>query len=117
MHVGVARADQLVAGRVRRLAGHQQHRQPAAEDIVHGGGGVGGADVDMHQHALAAPGHEGVARRHMGGGVLVRTGDDGRQRIAALSPVRDLLDDRRVIGAEIAEQVLDAELTQPSRKK
>jgi len=39
----------------------------------------------------------------VGSGVFVRTGDDGGECIAALSPVRDLLDDRRVIGAEIAE--------------
>ena len=78
VHVVVARAGQLAVGGERRLAGHQQHRQPAAIEVVHGVGGVGGADVDMHQHALAAAGHHGVAAGHVGGGVLMRADDDGR---------------------------------------
>src|SRR6185437_7712004 len=55
--------------------------------------------------------------RHVGGGVLVRTGDDGGERVAALSPMRDLLDDRRVIGSEIAEQIFDPELAEPLQEK
>ena len=112
MHVGVAGADQLVVRGVGRLAGHEQHRQPAAVEVVHGVGRIGGADIDMHQHALAAAGDQRVAAGHMGGGVLVRTADDFRQRLAALAAVRHLFDDRRMIGAEIAEQILDADLVQ-----
>ena len=109
MHIGVARADQLVVDGVGRLAGHQQHRQAAAIKIVHGVGGIGGADVDMDQHALAAPGDEGIARRHMGRGVLVRTAHHAGHGFAALLAMRHLVDDRRVIGAEIAEQIIDAD--------
>jgi hypothetical protein len=47
------------------------------------------------------------------GGVLVRTAHDFRQRLAAFAAMRELLDDRGVIGAEIAEQILDADLVQP----
>ena len=110
MHVGVAGADKLVMRRIGRLARHQQHRQPAAVEIVHGVGGIGGADIDMHQHALAAPGDQRIAAGHMRGGVLVRTAHHVRQHLAALSPMRHLFDDRRVIGAEITEQVVDADL-------
>ena len=117
VHVGIARAHEFVAGGVRRLAGHQQHRQPAAEDIVHRRRGVRRAHVDMNKHALAASGDEGITCRHVGGGVFVRTGDDGGKRVAALPPVRDLLDDRRVIGAEIAKEIFDPELAQPLQKE
>jgi hypothetical protein len=112
VHIGVARADQLVIGGVGRLAGHEQNRQPAAVGIVHGVGGVGGADVDMHQHALAASGHEGVALRHVRRRILVRAVQHARNRLAAFLAVRHFLDDRRMVGAEIAEQVFDTELVQ-----
>ena len=112
VHVGVARADQLVARGVGRLARHQQHRQAAAEQVVHRVGGVGGADVDVHQHGLAAAGHRRIAHRHMRRGVLVRAEHHVRHLLAALLPVRHRLDGRRVVGAEVAEQVLDAELVQ-----
>ncbi len=117
MHIGVARALELAARRERRLAGHQQHRDAAAEQVVHRGRGIGGADVDVHQHALAAPGHECVTGRHVGGGILVRAADDAGQRFAAAAPMRDLLDDRRMIGAEIAEQVVDPDFAQSLQEK
>ena len=110
MDVGVAGADQLVMRRIRRLAGHQQHRQAAAIEIMHGVGGIGGADIDMHQHALAAAGDQRIAAGHMRGGVLVRTAHDVRHRLAAFAAMRHLLDDRRMIGAEITEQIVDADL-------
>ena len=112
VHVGVARADQFVVDRVGRLAGHQQHRQTAAIEVMHGVGGIGGADVDMDQHALAAAGDEGVARGHVGGGVLVRAAHHAGHRFAALLAMRHLVDDRGVVGAEIAKQIIDADLAQ-----
>jgi hypothetical protein len=71
----------------------------------------------MHEHALATTGHEGIACRHMGGGVLVRAGDDRREYVAALPPMRNLLDDGRVIRAEIAEEIFDPELAQPLQEE
>ncbi len=112
MHVGVARADQFVVDRIGRLAGHQQHRQPAAEKIVHAVRGIGGADIDMDQHALAASGDQRIARRHMRGRVLVRAAHHAGHRLAAFPAMRHLVDDRRVIGAEIAEQIIDADLVE-----
>ena len=79
---------------------------------MHGVGGVGGADIDVDQHALAAPGDEGVALRHVRRRILVRAVQDAGHRLAALLAMRHLLDDRGVIGAEIAEQIFDAELAQ-----
>ena len=78
--------------------------------IVHAVCGIGGADVDMHQHALAAPGDQRIAGGHVRGGVLVRTAHHVRHHLAALAAMRHLLDDRRVIGAEITEQIFDADL-------
>jgi hypothetical protein len=36
-----------------------------------------------------------------------------RRRFAALGAVRHLLDDRRMIGAQVAEQIVDADLVEP----
>ena len=110
MHVGVAGADQFVMRRIGRLARHQQHRQAAAVEIVHGVGSVGRTDIDMHKHALAAAGDQSIAAGHVRGGVFVRAAHDVRHRLAAFTPMRHLLDDRRVIGAEITEQIVDADL-------
>ena len=110
MHMRVARADQFAVGRVRRLAGHQQHRQAAAIHVVHAVCGIGGTDVDVHQHTLTAPGDQRVAGGHVRRGILVRTAHDFRHFLAALAAMRHLLDDRRVIGAEITKQIFDADL-------
>ena len=112
VHVVVARAGQLAVGGERRLARHQQHRQPAAIEVVHGVRGVGGADVDMHQHALAAAGHQRVAAGHVRRGVLVRAHDDGRDLLAAPLAAGKRLDDRGVVGAHVREQVVDPDLVQ-----
>ena len=112
MHVRVARADQFPMRGVGRLAGHQQHRQPAAEKIVHGVRRVGGADIDMHEDALAAAGDQRITSGHVGGGVLVRATHDFRHRLAARAAMRHLLDDRCVVGAEITEEIIDADLFQ-----
>ena len=57
MHIGVARADELVIDGIGRLTRHQQHGQAATKQIVHAICGICGANIDMHQHALAATGH------------------------------------------------------------
>src|SRR5271156_2223792 len=46
----------------------------------------------------------------MRGGVLVRTADNLRHGLTKLAMARHLLDDRRVIGAEVAEQIIYADL-------
>ncbi len=74
--------------------------------------GVRGADIDMDQHALAAAGDQRIARRHMGGCVLMRATHHVGHGVAAFTAVRHLVDDWRVVGSEIAEQVIDADLFQ-----
>ena len=66
----------------------------------------------MDQHALAAAGHQRIAGRHVAGGILVRTAHDLGHRFAALPAVRHFFDDRRMIGAEVTKQILDADLAQ-----
>ena len=112
MHVGVARAQKLAARREGRLAGHQQHRDAGAAEIVQRHRRVGGAGIDMDHHALAAARRDGVARRHVHRGVLVRAEDGrGRRPVGALEGGHGL-DQRRVIGAEVAEQIVEADLVQ-----
>ncbi len=65
--------------------------------------GVGGADIDMHQHALAATADQGVTTGHVSRSVLVGTANRVRYRLAALAAVGQFLDDRRMVGTEIAE--------------
>ena len=112
MHVVVARARQLAVQRVWRLARHQQHRQAAAKQVVHAHRGIGRARVHMHQHRLAAPGHGGIGARHVDRDVLVRAKNGRRVAPPGLLPACHLFDDRRVVGAQVAKQVLNAQLDQ-----
>jgi len=109
MHVGVAGANEFTVHGVGRPASHEQHRQPAPVHIVHGVGGIRGADIDVDEHPLTAAGHQRVARRHMAGGVLVRAAHDFGHCFAASASVCHFLDDRRVIGAEVTKQILDTD--------
>ena len=74
--------------------------------------GIRGADIDMDQDTLAAPGDERVTAGHVGGSILMRATHDARHRIAAFLPVRHLIDDRGVIGSKITKQIIDADLFQ-----
>src|SRR4029450_4763530 len=66
----------------------------------------------MHHHALAAAGGEEVARRHVRRRYLVRA-DHGLGRLAAIAlEGGHRLDDRRVVGAEVAEQIVATDLGQ-----
>jgi len=60
-------------------------------------------EIDGHQHALTASGHECESARHVRRRVFMGTADHRRQLFAEHFLVRHLLDDRCVIGAEIAE--------------
>jgi len=77
---------------------------------VHGIGCVGGTDIDVDENPLAAAGHQRIAGGHMAGGIFVRAAYDLGHRFAALPAVRHFLDDRRMIGAEVTKQILDADL-------
>ncbi len=110
MHIGVARASQLAMQRMRRAAGEQHHRQAIAEQVLDRHAGIRGAGIDMHEHGLALSGRERVAAGHVHGDDLMRTQHDFRMLAALLVPARHLLDQRDVVGAEIGEDVVDAEV-------
>jgi hypothetical protein len=112
MHIGVTRALQLAMQRMRRTAGEQHYRQPIAEQVLNRHAGIRGAGIDMHQHGLRFAGGERVAARHMHGDDLVRTQDDVRVLAAVLVPARHLLDQGDMVGAEIGEDAVDAEIDQ-----
>ena len=116
MDVRVARAGQLAAHGVGRLARHQEQRDAAAADVMRRHRRVRSADVDVHHHGLPAPRHHRVAGCHVHRGVLVRAQHRRRQRAPLFAPARHLLDQRRVVGAQVAEQVLDADLVQAFEK-
>ena len=117
MHVGVARAGQLPAHGVGRSSRHQQQRDAAAADVVRRHRRVRSPHVHVHHHGLPAPRHHRVAGCHVHRGVLVRAQHRRRQRAPLLAPARHLLDQRRVVGAQVAEQVLDADLVQAFEKE
>src|SRR5436305_12586974 len=112
MHIGVARAGELAVQRVGRPAGEQQHRQPVAEQVLDRHAGIRGAGIDMDEHRLAAPGRQCVAAGHVHGDDFVRAQDHLRVLAAFAVPARHLLDQRYVVGAEIGEDVVDAEIDQ-----
>ena len=80
---------------------------------MHAVGGVGGADIDVDDNALAAAGDQRVAGRHMRRRIFVRTAHHGRHGLAEFTAMRHFLDDRRMIGAEVAKQIIDPDLLQP----
>jgi hypothetical protein len=110
--VVVPPARQLPARGEGRAAGHDEGRQPRAEQVVHRHRRIRRAGIDMHQHRLSAPGRCGIAAGHVDGDVLVRAEHDVRMRAALRVPARQLLDDRDVVGAEVGEDVLDPELAE-----
>ena len=112
MHVVVARPQKLAPGRVRRTPGHQQDGNTAAAKIVKRHRGIGGTGIDMDDDALAAPRGDGIACRHVHSGDLVRTKDSARRLAAVALEAGHCLDERRVIGAEVAEEVVDSDLVQ-----
>ncbi|NBS46276.1 MAG: methyl-accepting chemotaxis protein [Betaproteobacteria bacterium] len=99
---------QFAVQRKRRASGHQQHRQPRAHQVVHAHGGVGGARIHMHQHALPATGDRRITAGHVDGHVFVRAQDHAWRRPAFGFGAREFVDQRHMVGTEVAEQVFDA---------
>ena len=95
VHVVVARTGQLAAQRVGRLSGHQEHRQPRTEQVVHCVARIRRADIHVHQHRLSAAGHGGVSPRHVHGDVFVRTDHDLQVRASLPPPPRESRRSRR----------------------
>ena len=66
----------------------------------------------MNQHALTTASDKGVAASHVSRGILVGAPDYFRHGRAKLPAICQFLDERRVVGSEIAEQILDTDLRQ-----
>jgi hypothetical protein len=103
----VARRD-VAALRDRRAAGHQEQRHVVAVRVHQRADRVAGADRDVNDDRRRLAGGEVVAVRHRDREVLVRNGQELRQRLAALRERHERLDQRREIGAGVREHVLDA---------
>ncbi len=104
--VAVARARQPDL-RQRRSARGEQDRDVLPRRVHRRADHVGGADADMDHDGGNSSRHHGVAMRHRHREVLVGGEDRARNRRAVLHGVRIGLDDRRKVGAGIAEQIVD----------
>src|SRR5579872_1624893 len=112
MHVGITRPRQFAMHRERRAAGEQEHRQAIAEQVLDRHARIRRARIDMHEHGLRAAGCQRVPRCHVHGDNFMRTQDDFRMFAALAIPRRERLDQRHMIGAEIGEDIFDAEIDQ-----
>src|SRR4029079_17399275 len=92
--------------------GEQHHRQPIPKQVLDRHAGIGGPGVDMHEHRLSPAGRQRISAGHVNGHDLVRAKDHFRMLAAFAVPARDLLDQRDMIGAEIREDILDAEVNE-----
>ena len=104
-----ARAHTLAAHRYRGKTGDDDRRHPAACCVVDAAAQVLRAHVHVHQHHLRLAGFHGVAVCGAEGGHLVRADDDLRHFSAVHIDVRKGLDERRVVTAQVAEDVVHAQ--------
>jgi hypothetical protein len=110
VNIGVARPRKLPVQREGRPAREQHDGQPIAKEVLDRHARIGRAGIDMDQHGLAAAGRDRIAGRHVDRDHLVGTQDDLGVPPPLAVPARDLLDERHMVGAEIGEDVLDAEV-------
>src|SRR4051812_13695026 len=116
MHIGVARAGELAVQRIGCAAGEQQHRQAVTEQVLDRHAGICGAGIDMDEYGLRAPCGQCGAAGHVHRDDLVRTQDHFGMLAPLFVPARQFLDQRDVVGTEIREDVLDAEIDQSFQK-
>ncbi len=92
----------------RRAPGGEQHRHVLARGVEQAAQGVGGAQTHVHHDRLHAARDHRIAVGHADGDVLVRHEQGRGHPRAARGRARIGFDDRREIGAGVAEQVVDA---------
>jgi hypothetical protein len=110
MDIGVARSLELAKTSEGRRAGNKQNWYPGSKQVVHPKGRIGRACVNMDEHRLAAACHLGVSARHVYRDILMRTENDfGRPKAVRFKPGQ-FFDERRVISAEVAKQIIDPDL-------
>ena len=112
MHIVVARARQLTAQGERCFTGNQHHRQATAKHVVHAHGRIGRSCIDVHHDGLASAGGRRIACRHVDRNILMWAQHHGGVRPTLLIPTRQLFNDRHVVGAQVGEDIVDAQLGQ-----
>ena len=110
VHVGIPGTEQLAAHGDRRGTGKQHDRNARAKGIVHTHRRVRRAGINVHQHSLRLAGHAVVTRRHMQCSIFVRAEDDFRVLSPFRAPLRHGLDNGRMVGTHVAEQIFDTDL-------
>jgi hypothetical protein len=93
-----------------RASGEQHHRQPIPKQVLDRHAGVCRSGVDMHEHRLSLAGRQRIAAGHVNGDDLMRAEDHFGMLAAFAVPACDLLDQRDVVGAEIGEDIVDADV-------
>ena len=91
----------------RRAPGREQDRRVGSGGVDDPAGAVGRADVHVHHDDLRPAGDHRVAVGHRDRGDLVRDRQRPGQDLALGLPLGVGVDDRREVGAGIAEEVLD----------
>ena len=102
-----ARAERTLLGD-RRAAGGEDQRHAVARKIGEIVDGIGGADIDVHHHRLRMAGHQVGAVRHADREIFVRHQHRLRHLGVGFFGAAEGFDDRRKIGARIAEKIIDA---------
>src|SRR5579872_2936359 len=112
MHIGVARARQFAMNGERRSSDLQQYRQAVAKQVLDRHARIRRAGIDMHEHGLRLTRRKRIAGRHVHGHYLMRAQDHFGMLAPIAVPLGERLDQRHVIGAEIGENIIDAEIDQ-----
>ena len=102
-----ARAERALLGD-RRAAGGENQRHAVARQVGEIVDRVAGADIDMHHHRLRAAVHQIGAVRHGDREVLMRHQNGLGHLGVGLLGAAEGFDDRREIGARIAEEIIGA---------
>ena len=94
--------------RQRRAARHQEQRHVVARGIHQRADRVAGADRDVDHDAGRLARDLVVAVRHRHREILVRHGNEARNRVFAPGGAHEAFDDGREVGARVREHVVDA---------
>ena len=114
MDVAIARPRQTGLGQRRPACGEENGNVLAR--CIHGRADhIGGSDTDVHHHGRYPPGYHAVTVCHCDGEIFVGRQDRPRHGDARLRSPRIGLDEWRKIGPRIAEQIVDASISQQGK--
>ena len=110
IHKGVAGAGQFTMRGVGRASRHQHQGQAGFGNIVNAHAGIGGPRIHMHQHPLAPARGQGITGGHVDSCVFMRAQNRFGKSQTLLAPARHLFDQRGMVGTQIAEQIIQAQI-------